>query len=262
MLASVWRYRYFIVHSVFNEFYKRFANSKLGGLWLIINPLTQVLIYALILTNVLGNRLPDMQNKYSYAIYLIAGIVCWSLFAEMITRCMNVFIEQGNLIKKMSFPRITLPCIAMGSCLLNNLCLLLCTFIIFVFMGQMPGLAMLVATPLLILVTVAFALGIGLILGILNVFLRDIAQVVPIFLQIWFWFTPIVYPESIIPEPYQTWLVLNPIYKLIQAYHDVFLYGVFPSLTSLSELLIISGCLLFIGLFLFRRASPEMVDVL
>lgn len=262
MLDSLLKYRHFILSSIFNEFANRFANSKLGGLWLVINPLSQVLIYALILTNVLSAKLPGIQSKFGYTIYLMAGLLCWSLFSEIINRCTNIFIEQANLIKKMSFPRITLPSIVVGSCLLNNMLLLLCMLVIFIFMGQMPTLSMLLALPLLTLLTIAFAIGIGLILGVLNVFIRDIAQMVPIGLQLWFWFTPIIYPETIIPVQYQSWLTLNPMYKLINAYHDVFLYGIFPKLTDLAEMFLISLGLMLIGLFIFRRASPEMVDVL
>ena len=113
------------------------------------------------------------------------------LFSEIIGRCLNIFIEQGNLMKKMSFPRITLPAIVVGSSLLNNFFLLIAVMGIFVVFGQQFSMTMLWVIPLTFSV-VLLAMGIGLILGILNVFLRDIGQVVPIMLQIWFWFTPIV----------------------------------------------------------------------
>jgi lipopolysaccharide transport system permease protein len=262
MLARLWKYRQFVVSSIYNEFSARFASSKLGGFWLILNPLMQVLIYALILSNILSTKLPGIDSKYSYTIYLMAGLLFWSLFSEVITRCTTVFVEKSNLIKKMNFPRIALPSIVLGSCLLSNFILLLCILVIFLFMGHPPSLSMLLAIPLLLLVTAALAVGLGLILGVLNVFIRDISQAVPIILQIWFWFTPIVYPENIVPESYQTWLKLNPIYKLITAYHDVFVYLRFPDLAGLMEMMVLSAVLLLISLLLFRRASPEMVDLL
>ncbi|MCO6716820.1 ABC transporter permease, partial [Streptomyces sp. CHB19.2] len=85
----------------------------------IINPLAQVAIYALILSNVLATKLPGINNSYAYALYLMAGMLGWSLFSEVINRCLTLFVDQGNLLKKMSFPRITLPVIVMGSSLLN-----------------------------------------------------------------------------------------------------------------------------------------------
>ena len=138
MLRGIWDYRGFIVTSIKNEFVARFARSKLGGLWMIIHPLAQVAIYALILSNVLGARLPGIDNKYAYALYLIAGILAWNLFAEIVGRCLTVFIEQGNLMKKMRFPRIALPVIVVGSCLLNNLLLFGAVLIIFAVLGHSP----------------------------------------------------------------------------------------------------------------------------
>src|SRR5690349_15695232 len=112
---SLWAYRLFILSSIRNEFLTRFARSRLGGLWMIIHPLTQVAIYALILSNVIAAKLPGLDNKYSYPIYLMAGMLAWSLFTEIVSRCLTLFIEQGNLMKKMRFPRITLPAVVVGS---------------------------------------------------------------------------------------------------------------------------------------------------
>lgn len=211
MFRSLWEYRHFVISSIRNELVSRFARSKLGGMWVIINPLSQVLIYAVILSNILAAKIPGIENKYSYAIYLMAGMLAWTLFTEIINRCLNLFIEQGNLMKKMSFPRITLPSIVIGSCLLSYILLFIAMLVIFALLGHQFSFVMLWLLPLTITL-VTFALGIGLTLGVLNVFLRDIGQIVPIILQVWFWFTPIVYPESIIPESYRHLMNLNPMY--------------------------------------------------
>ena len=115
LFKSLWDYRGFVFSSIRNEFSARFARSRLGGLWMIINPLAQVAIYALVLSNVLAAKLPGIDNKYAYALYLMAGMLAWSLFSEIISRCLTLFIDQGNLMKKMRFPRITLPVIVVGS---------------------------------------------------------------------------------------------------------------------------------------------------
>ncbi len=261
MFRSLWQYRHFVISSIRNELKSRFARSKLGGMWVIINPLSQVLIYALILSNVLAAKIPEIENKYSYAIYLIAGLLAWTLFSEIITRCLNLFIEQGNLMKKMSFPRITLPSIVVGSCLLNYILLFFAMLAIFALLGHQFSLIMLWLFPLTFIL-VTFALGIGLTLGVLNVFLRDIGQVVPIILQIWFWFTPIVYPESIIPEKYQHLMNINPMYPIVNSYHKILVYNETPQLQELAPISVIALTILLISLFLFRRASAEMVDVL
>lgn len=261
VFSNLWQYRHFILSSIRNEMVSRFARSKLGGLWMIINPLSQVLIYALIFSHVLGSKLPDVDNKYSYAFYLLAGQLAWMLFSEIIGRCLNVFIDQGNLMKKMSFPRITLPAIVVGSSLLNNFLLLIAILGIFIIFGQTFSLSMLWVIPLTLSVVI-LAMGMGLILGILNVFLRDIGQVIPIILQIWFWFTPIVYPENIIPERYRYLMEYNPMYSIVRAYHQILVYNKAPQLEGVIIVVGIGLVFVLLSLIVFRRASAEMMDVL
>ncbi|WP_122587967.1 ABC transporter permease [Pseudomonas viridiflava] len=261
LFRSLWGYRGFVFSSIRNEFSARFARSRLGGLWMIINPLAQVAIYALVLSNVLAAKLPGIDNKYAYAVYLMAGMLAWSLFSEVIGRCLTLFIDQGNLMKKMRFPRITLPVIVAGSCILNYLLLFGAILLVFAALGQWPHWQMLWLVPLT-LVLMALAVGLGLILGVLNVFVRDVGQVIPILLQVWFWFTPIVYPLNIIPEQFKSVMAFNPMFPLVSAYHDVLVYGRSPDIQSLLVSAAVALFLMLLGLFMFRRAAPEMVDVL
>lgn len=261
MIRSLWNYRYFVLSSIRNELISRFVRSRLGGLWMIINPLAQVAIYALILSNVLAAKLPGIDSKYAYAIYLMAGLLAWTLFNDIVGRCLNLFLEQGNLMKKMQFPRITLPTIVVGFNLVNNLLLFVAMVVIFFVLGHSFTLVMLWLIPLT-LALAAFALGAGLILGIINVFVRDLGQAIPIVLQVLFWFTPIVYSSNIIPEQYRHLLELNPVYHFTEAYQQVIVYGQHPQLDSLLTIAGLSVFLLGISLFLFRRSSEEMVDVL
>lgn len=261
LFKSLWDYRGFVFSSIRNEFSARFARSRLGGLWMIINPLAQVAIYALVLSNVLAAKLPGIDNKYAYALYLMAGMLAWSLFSEIIGRCLTLFIDQGNLMKKMRFPRITLPVIVVGSSLLNYLLLFVALLVVFALLGQWPNLQMLWLIPLTVAVT-ALAVGIGLILGVLNVFIRDVGQVVPILLQVWFWFTPVVYPVNIIPEKFRSLMELNPMFAIVSAYHDILVYAKTPDLLQIAVTTVVALGLLLLGLFMFRRAAPEMVDVL
>lgn len=261
MFSALWQYRNFVISSIRNEFSSRFARSKFGGLWAIFNPLSQVAIYALILSNILQAKMVGIDSQYSFAIYLTAGMLCWNLFSEIVSRCLNVFIANGNLIKKAMFPRIVLPAILVGTCLLDNVLLFAAILVVFAILGHMPG-VQIVWLPLLVLGTTALGIGTGLILGILNVFVRDIAQVVPIILQILFWFTPIVYPISIIPERYQHYLYLNPVFPLVRAYQDVLVFAVSPDVLHIFLILGASAILLLVALFLFFRAHEEMADVL
>lgn len=261
MLHSLVQYRQFIYSSIRNDLIHRFAASKLGGLWSILNPLSQVLIYALILSNVLHAKLGSVDSKYAYAIYLMAGLLGWNLFNEILSQCLSLFVAQGNLLKKVNFPRIVLPTIVAGSCIVSNILLFLVMVVIFMILGHHFSLQILWLIPLTLIV-VLFAMGAGLILGVMNVFVRDIGQVVPILLQVWFWLTPIVYPVTIIPSQYRYLLELNPMYAVIQGYQQVIMYNHTPDTSLLSIIAAIALALSLMSVFLFRRASPEMVDVL
>lgn len=261
MLGGAWRFRFFISSSIRTELRIKFVRSALGGLWMILNPLAQVLIFAFILSAVLSAKLPGVDNRYAYAIYLMAGTLGWSLFAEIVNRCLTLFIDNGNILKKLAFPRIALPLIVVGSALVNNTFLFAAVLVIFAALGHLPGLALL-CLPVLMAVTVALGLGLGLVLGVLNVFMRDIGQVVPVLLQFIYWFTPIVYMVDIIPAAYRPLLVFNPLVPLIGAYQDVLLYDRMPHWPALAGTAAIALALLAFSLLLFRRASPEMVDQL
>lgn len=261
MWMGAWRYRFFIASSIRTELRIKFVRSRLGGLWMILNPLFQVLIFAFVLSTVLAAKLPGVNNQFAYAIFLMSGTLGWSLFSEIINRCLTLFIDSGNILKKLAFPKIALPLIVTGSALLNNVLLFIAIMVIFGLLGHMPGLALL-ALPVLMLVTVALALGIGLIIGVLNVFMRDVGQIVPVVLQFVYWFTPVVYMANIIPEKYRAYMVLNPLIPLITGYQDVLLYNRMPNWAGVAQTALIGVLLLALALVLFRKASPEMVDQL
>jgi len=257
----LWRYRFFIVSSVRNDLRARFARSHFGAAWMVLQPLAQVAIFSLVLSEVLAARLPGTTSKSAYAIYLMAGLLSWSLFSEITSRCLTLFVDNAGLLKKMVFPRICLPVIVVGSALLNNLLLFMAMLLIFALMGHAPSLELAWLLPLTAL-TVAFSLGLGLMMGVLNVFLRDVGQVMAIVLQLWFWLTPIVYMPSIVPGGFQSWIALNPMTPIVQAYQQSILHGQAPDLVGMAWVVGLAALLLVLALLLFRRASPDMVDVL
>jgi lipopolysaccharide transport system permease protein len=262
LLLSAWEYRYFILSSIKVEFKGRFARSRLGGLWVIIHPLIQAATFALVLGQLLSGRLPDMaDNKLAYPIYLLAGTLGWTLFTEVINRCLTVFIENASLLKKLVFPKICLPLIVTGSALVNNVFLFAAILLVFMILGFLPG-PNIFWIPLLTVVNLALALGIGLIMGTLNVFMRDIGQVVTVVLQLAFWFTPIVYSPNIVPEAVQGWMKLNPMYWVVKGYQNAILYNLPPPWVQLGWVSLLALVLLAMAMGLFRRASSEIVDVL
>ena len=107
----LWGYRGFVLGSVKREFQLKYRNSILGAAWTVLNPLAMIVVYTVIFSQVMKARLPGVESGYAYSIYLCAGSLTWGLFAEIVGRAQNVFLENANLIKKISFPRMTLPVI-------------------------------------------------------------------------------------------------------------------------------------------------------
>ncbi|KCZ99523.1 ABC transporter [Hyphomonas oceanitis SCH89] len=259
--SSAWRYRQFILSSIRGELKGRFASSKMGALWHILNPLAMAAIYALVLSKILGAKVGGVENDAAYAIYLMAGIASWGLFTEITLRCLNIFLEYSNTMKKIAFPRVALPLIVLGGALINHLLLLAASVMVFAFFSHFPSLPW-IALPVGIILTAAFAFGLGIILGVLNVFVRDVGQFMLVVLQLWFWLTPIVYPFHVLPDAMQTIISYNPMLPVVQFYQDIMLYNKWPDFVSLQYPATLSIVLLLVAVFLFRRASPEIVDVL
>jgi len=259
MLGAAWQYRGFIFGSVRREFEARYRGSLLGVLWPVLNPLAMILVYTLIFSEVMKARLPGMDDKLAYSVFLCAGLLAWGLYAEIVNRSLGMFIDNASLLKKLSFPRVCLPLIVAGNSLVN-FSLIFSLFLAFlVITGRLPGLPLLAMLPLLLLQTL-FALSLGLLLGVLNVFFRDVGQLMGIILQFWFWLTPIVYPLQILPGYAQQLVGLNPLSALMQAYQGLFLFGAWPQWQSLLPLLVITLLTGTLALLLFRKRGGEMVD--
>ncbi|PKA70246.1 lipopolysaccharide transport system permease protein [Pseudomonas baetica] len=265
MLLSLYRslhtYRGFILGSVQREFQSRYRNSLFGALWPIFNPLSMIIVYTVIFSHIMRARLPGVDDGMAYSIYLCAGLLAWGLFSEITLRSQTMFLDNANLLKKISFPRFCLPVIV----LLNagiNFAIIIALFLGFLLItGRWPGMALLALVPLVALQMMLCA-GLGMVLGVLNVFFRDVGQLFAICLQFWFWLTPIVYPITILPEWLQRLLQYNPLTNLIGSYQNLFLYGQWPLWSSLLPTFVIGAVLCTIGLRLFRQRVGEMVDEL
>lgn len=228
---------------------------------MIANPLAQVTVYALILSSILAAKLPGIDNTYAYAIYLSAGMLAWTLFTEILSRSVTLFVDNANLLKKLAFPKLTLPLIVTGTALINGVLLLVCTLGVFFLLGHTVG-WVIVWLPLLFVLTILLALSLGTLLGIFNVFIRDIGQIVPIVIQFWFWLTPVVYVPSIIPQRYREYLAYNPVTPLVQGFQNILVFNRPPEFESLAAVGALSVIIGAIAILLYRKASPEMVDLL
>ena len=261
MLRGLWAYRGFVSGSVKREFQSKYGNAILGASWSLLSPLAMILVYTVIFAQVMRSKLPGNDTTFAYSIYLCAGILTWGLFGEIVARAQVMFIEQANLIKKISFPRICLPLIVVLNALLNFGIIFGLFTLFLVVTGNFPGVVYLAILPILLL-QVMFAIGLGMVIGVLNVFFRDVGQFFSIFVQFWFWFTPIVYPSSILPQAARDLLVWNPMATMIGAYQAILVNRMAPDWAGLLPVLLLSILLCVFSLRLFRKRSGEMVDEL
>ncbi len=260
-LRALWAYRGFILGNVKREFQSKYLNSVLGAAWMVLNPLAMIVVYTVIFSEIMRAKLPGVDTKFAYSIYLCAGVLVWGLFAEITGRAQGVFLENANLLKKINFPRLCLPAVVVANALLN-FSIVFGLFTLFLLVsGTFPGLPFLALVPVLALIIV-FAIGLGITLGVLNVFFRDVGQAFGILLQFWFWLTPVVYPASIIPERLRPWLRFNPMEGPIVACQDILVAGRWPNWHSLLPMACLAVLLCLLGLRLFRRHAGEMVDEL
>lgn len=261
MAQALWVYRKFVLGMVGREFRARYMGSLLGALWAVLTPLATILIYLVVFSAVMRGRLPGSRDSLAYGLFLCTGILVWTYFAEVVGRCQVVFVESANLLKKMSFPRITLPVIVLLSASLNFLFVAVLFLILLIVVGRFPGPAMLAFVPLLA-IQQAFAIGFGILLGTLHVFFRDVGQFWAVLLNLWFWGTPIVYALDLLPEPAQAVIQWNPLTPLFLSYQRIVLEGTWPAPQPLLYPLAVAGVLLLAGLVCFRRLSGQMVDEL
>lgn len=261
MVQSLWAYRGFILGSVKREFQAKYRNSLLGVAWMVINPLAMIVVYTVIFSQVMRARLEGVDSTFAYSIYLCAGTLTWGFFADIVGRAQNVFLGHANLLKKLNFPRLCLPVIVVANAGINFVIIFGLFSVFLALTGNFPGGPYLALVPLLAL-QVAFAIGLGMTLGVLNVFFRDVGQLFAVVLQFWFWLTPVIYPVNILPESVRSLMAFNPMANLMTAYQTILVYGQWPKWQSLWLVSLLAVFLCWLGMKLFRKHVGEMVDEL
>lgn len=259
--SAIWRYKDFVRGMVWREFRGRYSHSLLGSVWAILNPMALVFIYTVVFSQVMKARIKGVDDTMAYGMFLCAGLLTWSYFSDLLGRCPDIFIDQANLLKKVNFPRSTLPVVLFFSTTINFVIVFTIFLIFLLLSGRFPGWSLLGMIPLL-LIQQLFTLGIGMSLGVLNVFFRDIGHIVKIALQFWFWVTPIVYPIDILSERLRSLIELNPLTLFITAYQQVILYNQWPNLSSFKYHFMGAVVALITGFLFFRRLSGDIVDEL
>lgn len=261
LLKQLYTSRSFIIGSIKREFQSKYMNSLLGIIWTILQPLSMILVYTLIFSQIMQARLPGIESRFGYSIYLCAGILTWALFSEITSRTQNTFIENAGLIKKLNFPKICLPFVIICNASINFAIIFSLFTLFLIITGSFPGVAFLLMVPVLG-IQILFATGLGMTLGVLNVFFRDVGHLFNIMLQFWFWLTPIVYPANILPERLKIWLQINPMAGIISAYQNIILYGEAPSWIQLMPAMTAGVLFCWLGLHLYRKHGSDMVDEL
>ena len=243
------------------DFAERFAGSVLGSLWAIILPMVNLFIYIVIFGQLMGARLPGASEMNAYGIYLAAGLIPWTAFSATIQRCAPVFINKKNIITKV---KTSLPSLLIHIVLSETITYGITMSVFFVILAVMgyEFKGVLLYVPILYYLQQVMALAIGLLAAVLNVFIRDVSEIVGVVLQLWFWFTPIVYVFDILPRIAKKMLIYNPVYPIIQSYHNIFVFDAHPLWEPLAVLALLAHCFLFLSYRLFLYLEKDIRDFL
>ncbi len=261
MARALWAYRGFIAESVKREFHARYRGTQFGWVWSILQPLAMLSVYTLVFSRLMRAALPGHDSVWAYSIYLCAGLLAWGLFSELLSRSVGVFVGNANLLKKVSLPKLTLPAIVGVSSLLNY-AIVMGIFFVFLFLtGQFPGWVVLTAIPV-VLVLVCLALGLGILCGTINVFYRDVEQLLGVVLQFWFWLTPVVYVSRALPDSIAGWMWINPMWGIVNALQGIFLDARVPDWRTLLWPAGLALALSVLAARAFARLGDEIVDEL
>lgn len=261
MIISIWNYRKFIWKNAWRDLWYRYAGSSIGFLWNVINPLFQILLFTLVFSQLMRIRIPNIPSGFGFAIYLCAGLIPWIGFSETVSRCTNSFIENANYLKKLAIPEQVFVAQNAGSSFLSLMIGMTLLVGICCVLGHYPAWSWL-ALPLILILLQGFGFGLGLLLGVLNTFFRDISQALGLFLQLWFWATPIVYTENILPAWLKEWLFLNPVYAFVYALHTVIVDKAWPAVNVWTGMSCLAFGLPLLGYLALRRLRSEIRDVI
>ena len=254
---EMWNYRELLYFLTKRDIKVRYKQTVLGGLWAIIQPAFTMIVFTLFF-----GRLAKMPSDgLPYPVFVYAGLLPWTYFANAVTASGNSLVGNANLITKVYFPRVVVPGSAALAGLLDFLVASMILAGLMVYYRFIPGPGVFLF-PLLVALTFIGAVGVGLWLSALNVQYRDIRYAIPFLIQVWMFVSPVIYPVSLVPENFQWLLALNPMGGLIHAYRACLL-GHQPvdwALLGISALIILA---LFVsGLYYFRRMEKFFADVI
>jgi len=252
--------KHLIISMAKRELATKYVGSLLGFIWTFINPIVMIFVFWVVFS--VGFRVQP-TNDVPFVVWLTAGMASWFVFSDMVNGSANIIVANAHLIKKTQFHSQILPVVIIVSCLITHMVFLIVLIGLIWFQNMPCGLYYFQFLYYLLCMCV-LALGFGWIVSALNVFIRDIGQIVGVVLQIGFWATPIFWDINIMPQKIQTILKLNPMFYIVQGYRDSFIYfnpfWNHPYQTLYFWLLAV--ILFVIGALIFKKLKPQFADVL
>ena len=255
VFKNLYKYRELLKTNVKKEIRGKYKNSFLGVIWSFLNPLLQIIVYAVVFQIILKNP------KENYAIFLCCGLIPWTFFSSAITRSAFTMIENGNIIKKVYFPREILPISIVTSETVNFMIstIIILAFVIFGGIGISPYI---IFYPIVLLAQYLLLIGISLIVSSISVYVRDLQHLIGVAMQLLFYATPIVYATETIPESFKWILSLNPMTYIINGYRDIFYNQTMIDLVPLLLLIAVSIVICVTGYVIFNKLQKGFAEQL
>lgn len=259
-LVTLFKSRSLVYNLALRDIRSKYLGSYLNFLWAFVQPTVTILLLWFVFD--VGFKAPPVGN-YPFILWLIAGIIPWFFFAESLGNATNSIVDYSYLVKKVVFKVSVIPIIKILSALFIHLFFIVIIFLAFLAYGYRPRLCNLQIFYYLFAMIV-LVVGLSWITSSLVIFLKDIGQVVAMFLQLGFWFTPIIWNIGMVPEKYQTLMKLNPVYYITEGYRNSFISGIwfweYPHWTL--EYWILTGVIFVLGAIIFLKLRPHFADVL
>lgn len=262
MLADLYRYRGYILQTAAADVRHRYAGSTVGVFWNILQPLAMILIFSIVFGTIFKDRGAAVDvPRGGFAIYLVSALLPWQAFGECLNRGVRAFINNASYLRKLPIPEVVFSAQTATSAAIGLVLSFTMFIVVAVAAGHRPTWHwVLLPLPMLSLCIIGF--GFGLLLGTMNVFIRDIGELVGIVMLVGFWAYPVVYPPEILPQWAQSALPFNPVYPMLTTIRELFLFGRLPGPWLVGGMIAwpLVGCLL--GWAALRRLGPEIRDVL
>lgn len=254
-ISAIWEYRELLLFLTWRDVRVRYRQTVIGLLWVVIQPLFTMIIFALFFGRLVG--VPS--DGVPYPLFAFAGIVPWTFFSNTVNSSSNSLVGSSNLITKVYFPRLIIPGAAVMAGLVDFSVAMLVMGGLMVFYQVGPTMNILILPPLMIL-TALLALGVGMWMSALNVKYRDVRFALPFVLQLLMFATPIIYPSSIVPAPWSRLIFLNPLAGLIDAYRSAVLGRPFNWQSIGFTTVLTLGLLVWAAAY-FRRTERHFADI-